>query len=62
MHQVIVIGGGMAGIAACHKLVEMGVKDILLLEASDRLGGRINTIPFRKFIDFYSNHLNLLFK
>jgi monoamine oxidase len=46
-YQVIVIGGGMAGISACVKLVESGVQNILLIEGSQRLGGRINTIPFR---------------
>ena len=46
----IVIGGGMSGISACIKLIESGVLNILLLEASDRLGGRINTVPFRKIL------------
>lgn len=48
-HKVIVIGGGMAGLSACVKLLESGVQDFILIEGTDRLGGRINTIPFRKF-------------
>jgi monoamine oxidase len=48
-YEVIVIGGGMSGLSACVKLIESGVKDILLLEGNDRLGGRINTVQFRKF-------------
>jgi protoporphyrinogen oxidase len=52
-YQVIVIGGGMAGISACVKLVESGVQDILLIEASQRLGGRINTIPFRNIYLYF---------
>lgn len=43
-HKVIVIGAGMAGISAAHYLVENGVSDVILVEASDRIGGRIQTI------------------
>ena len=48
-YQVIVVGGGMAGLSACAKLVEKGIGNVLLIEGSDRLGGRINTVQFRKF-------------
>lgn len=41
--QVVVIGGGAAGIAASHRLFEAGI-DVLLLEASGRLGGRAHTV------------------
>ena len=47
-YEVIVIGGGMAGLAACSKLLEAGIRDILLIEATENLGGRIRTVPFRK--------------
>ena len=50
MNQVIVIGAGIAGLSTCVRLQEAGIKDILLLEANDRIGGRMNTIPFRKFL------------
>jgi monoamine oxidase len=40
--EVAVIGGGAAGIAAVRRLHDAGV-DCLLLEARDRLGGRIFT-------------------
>ena len=46
-HQVIVIGGGVSGLAACVELLELGLTDIVLVEATDRLGGRIRTVPFR---------------
>ena len=48
--KVIVIGAGIAGITACQRLIESGVTDILLLEAGDRLGGRIHSIPYRKHL------------
>jgi phytoene dehydrogenase-like protein len=46
-HKVIVIGGGISGLAACVRLLESGIRDILLVEANSNLGGRIRTIPFR---------------
>ncbi|XP_042240426.1 peroxisomal N(1)-acetyl-spermine/spermidine oxidase-like isoform X2 [Homarus americanus] len=42
--DVVVIGGGVAGLSALNTLFTHGVKDILLLEAQDRLGGRVHTI------------------
>jgi len=40
--DVVVIGGGLAGLAACNELESKGV-DYLLLEASDDVGGRVRT-------------------
>ncbi|MGH9161519.1 MAG: protoporphyrinogen oxidase, partial [Vicinamibacteraceae bacterium] len=42
MPRVIVVGGGIAGLAAAYELARRGV-DVRLLEASDRLGGLIRT-------------------
>ena len=47
MARVIVIGGGIAGLAAAHRIsVDDPGVDVVLLEASARLGGRITTVPF----------------
>ena len=43
--DVVVIGGGMAGLVATWRLVREGV-DVILLEAKDRVGGRINSGTF----------------
>ena len=48
MKRVIVVGGGIAGLAAAHRLAELARAnslsiDITLLEASSRLGGSIAT-------------------
>jgi len=43
--DVIVIGAGAAGIAAARKLMEAG-KRVMVLEARDRLGGRVWTVEF----------------
>ncbi|UGQ09956.1 FAD-dependent oxidoreductase [Yinghuangia sp. ASG 101] len=40
--DVIVVGAGIAGLSAAHRLVSAGV-DVTVLEASDRPGGRIRT-------------------
>jgi protoporphyrinogen/coproporphyrinogen III oxidase len=48
IHRVAIIGGGIAGLAAAHRLVELKSEkrlniDVVLLEASSRLGGTIVT-------------------
>ena len=50
----IVIGGGMAGISACLQLINSGVLNIILLEASNRLGGRIHTVQLGKTLSLCS--------
>ncbi|MCT9076045.1 protoporphyrinogen oxidase [Streptomyces fulvoviolaceus] len=38
--QVVVIGAGIAGLAAAHRLVQRGAR-VTVLEASDRVGGKL---------------------
>ncbi len=40
--QVIVVGAGMAGLSCARALQDRGI-DYLVLEAADRVGGRIRT-------------------
>ena len=49
--DVAVIGGGAAGIAAARPLHDAG-RDVLLIEARDRLGGRGHTITVGNTIPF----------
>ncbi|XP_022126040.2 protein anon-37Cs-like isoform X1 [Pieris rapae] len=44
-YEVIVVGLGCAGVTAATTLVKAG-KKVLALEAMDRVGGRIRTVPF----------------
>ena len=43
--RVVIIGGGISGLAAAHRLLELGLEPqhLMLLEASSRLGGIIQT-------------------
>lgn len=45
-HKVVIVGAGLAGVSAAAKLIENGVDDVVILEAEDRMGGRIHSIPF----------------
>ncbi|KAK7578114.1 hypothetical protein V9T40_010319 [Parthenolecanium corni] len=42
--KVIVIGAGASGIAAATRLYERGIRNILVLEAENRIGGRVHTV------------------
>lgn len=42
-YDIIIIGGGISGLFLTYKLSDTNLK-IILIESSDRLGGRINTI------------------
>src|SRR6266550_415007 len=41
--DVIVVGGGVAGLAAAGRLAEAG-RRVMLIEARARLGGRVHTV------------------
>lgn len=42
--RVLIIGAGISGLGAAQKLQENGITDFLVLEATDRIGGRIKTM------------------
>ncbi|KAF7836076.1 polyamine oxidase 1-like [Senna tora] len=44
--SVIIVGAGISGIAAAKLLAENGIEDLVILEASDRIGGRIRKENF----------------
>ena len=40
IYDIIIVGAGISGLAAADNLIDSG-KDVLILEARDRIGGRI---------------------
>ncbi|XP_022249164.1 spermine oxidase-like isoform X2 [Limulus polyphemus] len=43
---VVIVGAGVAGLAAAQRLMEGGCNSVLVLEAQDHPGGRIHTMNF----------------
>ena len=55
MNRIVVIGGGIAGLAAAHRIIELAKEkslsiDLTLLEASQRLGGSVATEKVGDFL------------
>src|SRR6266571_5614893 len=44
--QVLILGGGVAGIIAARTLAAQGITDFLIVEARDELGGRMRSTTF----------------
>lgn len=44
--RVLVIGAGASGISAASRLIEKGFNNVTILEAENRIGGRVYTIAF----------------
>ena len=45
-NQVLILGGGVAGILAARKLTEEGITDFVIVEARNELGGRMRSTSF----------------
>jgi oxygen-dependent protoporphyrinogen oxidase len=54
VRDVVIVGGGIAGLAAAWRLRH---RDVLLLEAGDRLGGRMRSDPCGDYWLNYGAHL-----
>ncbi|XP_075222249.1 spermine oxidase-like isoform X2 [Lycorma delicatula] len=52
-YEVIIVGAGISGIGAATHLLNNNISDIAILEASNRLGGRVYTAPFGDYLIEY---------
>lgn len=46
--RIVVIGAGLAGLAATRTLLRSGFTDVTVLEASDHVGGRVQSVQHGK--------------
>ncbi len=46
--KTVIVGAGISGIGAACNLLKNGYQDFIILEANDRIGGRIETIEHGK--------------
>ncbi|XP_031636092.1 spermine oxidase-like [Contarinia nasturtii] len=44
--KIIIVGAGASGFAAASKLISNGFENVTILEAENRIGGRVHTIDF----------------
>lgn len=60
--KIVIIGCGISGIAAAHKLYKAGFRNVRILEATARSGGRIKTdkLGERRFVKY--NHFSFSLK
>lgn len=54
--RILIVGAGAAGVAATARLLENGIQDIIVLEAENRIGGRVFTSKFGKDWNFVWIH------
>ena len=46
--DILIIGAGPSGIAAASKLFQNGFTSVKILEAENRIGGRVHTVSLGK--------------
>jgi polyamine oxidase len=44
--KVLILGGGVAGVIAARTLHQQGIKDFVVIEGRDELGGRLRSTSF----------------
>ena len=55
--DVLILGGGLAGLSTAYHLGERGVRSRLVVEAKDRVGGTAGSVTTGKFTFDYTGHL-----
>jgi polyamine oxidase len=44
--KILILGGGVAGVIAARTFHDQGIKDFIIIEARDELGGRVKSTSF----------------
>ncbi|XP_042203782.1 spermine oxidase-like isoform X3 [Homarus americanus] len=44
--RVCIVGAGVSGLGAAQRLIKCGIVDLVILEAQDRVGGRVHTVEY----------------
>ena len=44
--DILIMGAGMAGVSAAKRLSEHGITKVVVVEGSDRVGGRVKDVKF----------------
>ena len=44
--NIVIVGAGLSGVTAAHRLIRKGFLNVHICEASDRIGGRIHTLKY----------------
>ena len=57
--KIVIVGAGAAGISAAVDLLEKGINDVTILEAENRIGGRIHSVKLGKYFNSSRPVLNL---
>ena len=52
MKRVVVVGGGIAGLTAAHLLGEDPDRDVVVLEGSPQLGGKLRLATVAAYSDY----------
>lgn len=48
--QVVIVGAGLAGLAAAQRLYQTGIRDVIVLDAQNRIGGRVQTLDHSDYL------------
>jgi monoamine oxidase len=50
-YECVIVGGGISGLSAALQLKDKGITNVVILEAADRIGGRIQSSEMKSVID-----------
>lgn len=48
--KVVIIGAGISGLAAAAQLHKSGITNVIVLEGSNRIGGRISSVELGIYV------------